>query len=574
LELNLEILSQEILNKNISIFCGAGISFNSGVPLVRDIKSKILSSLPFEESDFDFLMKYSMPFELFMESLIESSSTASLLNIFEIGFYNTNHLFIARLAKEGYLRNIITTNFDNFIEKALEELKVSFKIYYKESDFEKIDWTSSEVKLIKIHGSIVDKSNMAVTIKKVANKEIMYKRNKVILEFLDATKGGINLFLGYSCSDIFDINPTISNSQHKNCKIWHFQHETTSQDSLTYTEIKNKLAPNPFSDYDGYLIKGNTDHFVKSLWRLVLPSQYTHIIWHNVNWSKLIDNWINEAKNVNGEAIKYFIAGQLLITTSFFPKALYYFFKGFRLSEASNNFILSIDFLRSIGRTYQGMQKFNNSLQNSLRYLHLGLRKSRKHKLKREECSILLSLGIVYEDKHNHELAIKSYEDALRIAEKCNDKILFSKCIGNLGIVFKSLADIKTNNKRYLLKKALLFQNISLQISINEGDKRSEGRTKGNIAVIYYKQDNIPNAIDYSKEALQIAIELSDLYHQGIWKHNIGDYYIGIDNIKSENYLLEAKKIFKTEGLDSFLKICNETIERLNRIKITEANSV
>jgi hypothetical protein len=136
------------------------------------------------------------------------------------------------------------------------------------------------------------------------------------------------------------------------------------------------------------------------------------------------------------------------------------------------------------------------------------------------------------------------------------------------------LDDIKTNNKRYLLKKALLFQNISLQISINEGDKRSEGRTKGNIAVIYYKQDNIPNAIDYSKEALQIAIELSDLYHQGIWKHNIGDYYIGIDNIKSENYLLEAKKIFKTEGLDSFLKICNETIERLNRIKITEANSV
>ena len=562
--MNIDIIFEKILKKKISIFCGAGISLNSGVPLVKDIKSKILSTLQLEKSDLDFLMDYRMPFELFVECLIENSSNSVLLDLFEIGSYNTTHLFIAQLAREGYLKNIVTTNFDNFLETALDAFKVEYKLFYKESDFNKIDWESDGVKLIKMHGSIHDRDNMAITIKKVSNQGSVFQRNKIIIDLLKNSDS--MLILGYSCSDIFDINPTIKNCQYKESTIYYFQHDNTKQTDYSFIPIKEKIEPNPFKDFQGFSIQGDTDEFIKDLWLKIFPYKFEQTQKEVHLWGQFIDNWIKETNRIKGEGILCFIAGQLINATTHYSKSLNYFFKGLDISEDASNSNLSVDFLFSIGRTYHGIQKLNESLQNSIRYLNSGLKKSRRHKLREKECSILLSLGIVHEDKQDHYVAIKFYEDALKIAKQKRNQVLVAKCLGNLGIVFKNMAISDKNNKSNLLLRALLFQRKSLQISIDTGDKRSEGRTYGNIAVILNMQAKKIKAIEYSLQALQIAVDLSDLYHQGIWKHNIGDYYIGIDNIKAKEYLSEAKEIFISEGLDSFLKASNETIEKLNKI--------
>ncbi len=558
-----ETIIRKIIDKQVSIFCGAGISYDSGVPLVNEIKSKILSKLPLDTSDFDFLINYSMPFELFMESLIENSSSTALLELFEIGTYNTNHLLIANLVKAGYVKTMVTTNFDNFLESALDDMNVNYKLYYKEDEFADINWQNEEVRLIKIHGSIDDKLNMAVTIKKVSSKELVYSRNRVIQNLLKESQSDSVFFLGYSCSDIFDINPTIKSLQEKTKTIFYFQHNNNDFENYTFQPISDKIEPNPFLGFNGNLINGNTNKFINDVWINVLKTSYIETKNIIPDWSIIVDKWMTEIIKLNGNEIVFYLAGQLLISSSRHSKALGYFLRGLELTEENGNDNLSLDFLFSIGRTYRDMQKLNEGLQDSLRYLHLGLKKSRRLKNKKKECTILLSLGVTYEDKKDHTAAIKYYEDALKIAENIPDRQIVSKCLGNLGIVFKNLADANPTHKVSLLKKAIVYQRNSLNISIEDGDKRSEGRTYGNIATILSRQGNRDEAIEYSKKALAIAIELSDVYHQGIWKHNIAYDYIGINNIEAKKYLSEAREIFTSEGLISYVKICDETMAKI-----------
>lgn len=53
-------------------------------------------------------------------------------------------MMLARLVATGKVRTIVTTNFDQLIEKALEQqAKVAgrdYDVIYREEDFERIDW--------------------------------------------------------------------------------------------------------------------------------------------------------------------------------------------------------------------------------------------------------------------------------------------------------------------------------------------------------------------------------------------------------------------------------------------------
>ena len=107
--------------KEFAVFCGAGISKNSGLPLANELKRYILEKLPIDKKDIEEVMASNFPFEAFIETISENTDISEILEIFQNGEPNTNHILIAKLAKNGYLKTIFTTNFDLLIEKALEK---------------------------------------------------------------------------------------------------------------------------------------------------------------------------------------------------------------------------------------------------------------------------------------------------------------------------------------------------------------------------------------------------------------------------------------------------------------------
>lgn len=105
------------------IFCGAGISRDSGLPIVNQIVPDILYKLSVPEDDIKLLLDNDknpkIPFEAFMESIQERYNPELIYDIYGQGEPNTNHLLLAKLVKADKLRTIVTTNFDKLIEKAL-----------------------------------------------------------------------------------------------------------------------------------------------------------------------------------------------------------------------------------------------------------------------------------------------------------------------------------------------------------------------------------------------------------------------------------------------------------------------
>ena len=113
-----EILDELVASINkgeTAIFCGAGISINSGIPGALSIVEHILSYLCIDEDDKKlFLDKTNesnsliVPFEMFVDYLESSNSEAifELFDIFDSSHLepNENHIFIARLAESGLIK--------------------------------------------------------------------------------------------------------------------------------------------------------------------------------------------------------------------------------------------------------------------------------------------------------------------------------------------------------------------------------------------------------------------------------------------------------------------------------------
>ena len=255
--------------KEFAVFCGAGISRNSGLPLANELKHYILEKLPIDNQDTEEIMNSNLPFEAFMETLSENSDISIILNTFKDGETDTNHILMAKLAKNGYLKTIFTTNFDLLIEKALrkEGLKKGkdFEVYYDENQFSKVDFNIlNKISIFKIHGSIDNINSIRTTMKAVASKILSDQRMKVINYIFSTGYHKKVLILGYSCSDEFDITPQIQSIEENQKEIIFVEHSKEKKEEIG--DIKTKDFKNPFKKFLGSRIKHHTDDFIRDLW--------------------------------------------------------------------------------------------------------------------------------------------------------------------------------------------------------------------------------------------------------------------------------------------------------------------
>jgi len=155
--------------KKFVLFVGAGVSKDAGVPTAWDLMMKTAQLLyaaekEKEESKIDiekwFLdSQYSnMTYSELIGMLYETSTEQrGFLNKF-LGSHNPGevHLSIANLARKGLIRAIITTNFDNCIEKACEQKGVSVQVISSDEDLKKSEplIQLKELRIYKPHGTI------------------------------------------------------------------------------------------------------------------------------------------------------------------------------------------------------------------------------------------------------------------------------------------------------------------------------------------------------------------------------------------------------------------------------------
>jgi hypothetical protein len=118
---------------------------------------------------------------------------------------NEGHRGIARLAKQGAVRAIVTTNFDSLIERCLEEEGVEFRVGYEPATYEAIltelkqfGATAGPLPLLKVHGTVQEPASLVDTL-----KQRLQGRNTSLEACLDLLLARHYwLILGFSADDL------------------------------------------------------------------------------------------------------------------------------------------------------------------------------------------------------------------------------------------------------------------------------------------------------------------------------------------------------------------------------------
>src|ERR1051325_8559814 len=92
----LDNVVEDLRRGELAVFCGAGISLRSGIPIVGPLVSRILQSLGARPRVIETISLSSIPFESIMEILASEVSIARLLDVFHAEHPNVNHHLIAR----------------------------------------------------------------------------------------------------------------------------------------------------------------------------------------------------------------------------------------------------------------------------------------------------------------------------------------------------------------------------------------------------------------------------------------------------------------------------------------------
>lgn len=287
----------EISNKNVAIFFGAGLSINSGNLSVNIIIDSILESLEYDRTHlFDkdiikVLKNRTRQFEDFLSRIyrdidIETNPKQQkferLFNsLFAVGEPNNNHLTISQLINKGYVTKVYSTNIDTHLEDCYAnycgEVLETFILGSS---------TNSSAQYFKLHGCISKNKTILTLLDQVAEKSHVERIQKLIEDILVYGEHEIILFMGYSFSDVYDIvkvfeNISISKKSNLSKKIVIIAHDNKCEMYSNHitsclghelktindynASVNKKSIPTRKIRFDNFpitILKYNTDNFI------------------------------------------------------------------------------------------------------------------------------------------------------------------------------------------------------------------------------------------------------------------------------------------------------------------------
>ncbi|MCR8562008.1 SIR2 family protein [Mucilaginibacter sp. BJC16-A38] len=290
-----DVIYQIIQERKFIVFCGAGVSRRSGIPSVQPLLTDVLTKLGAYPEHIRLLFNTAFPFEAIMENLQERVNIIPLLKVFDLVNPNANHNFIAWLAKNNFLKIIITTNFDRNIEIALADQglteTVDFHIISELETFQPDDYPN-KILVLKIHGTSGDINSILTTISRIASKKNLGIMGKFLENILTSIQFENILFMGYSFSDHFDIEPAILALPSCNKSVYHIAYQ-------------NAALPEVIADDHAHLLRGRflSIKALKCDFDILISALYNRLkvpfydCAEQKGWYTITSDWINASFN-------------------------------------------------------------------------------------------------------------------------------------------------------------------------------------------------------------------------------------------------------------------------------------
>jgi tetratricopeptide (TPR) repeat protein len=125
------------------------------------------------------------------------------------------------------------------------------------------------------------------------------------------------------------------------------------------------------------------------------------------------------------------------------------------------------------------------------------------------------SSGVVYSEQSNQTLALKNYEEALKLYQEIDEQANVSKALNNIGIIYKS---------QFNYPKALEYLKKASKIQMALGEQNA-AVTLTNIGVIYFETGHDANAFLYYEKAQKLFEKNANNRGFALLCNYLGDYY-------------------------------------------------
>jgi tetratricopeptide (TPR) repeat protein len=538
-------LVESFRKKEVWVFAGAGISVHSGIPAVSQLLPAILSGLDVSAEDVAAFMNSRFAFEEVMQTLLacgRPEDAGALLRVFSGGRRNTNHILLAKLMKDGRLGAVVTTNFDRLLEDALWGQRVrrgrGYQLLYRDEDLEQIDWEDAVPRVIKIHGSAEDPGNMAVTLERVAKRELSTRRREVIERTFSSGRHRTVLVLGYSSSDAFDISPHIAALQGELKRVVYLEH-VEGKGGPRAERLDSKMEKNPFRRFrDGVRIYYNTDALVRRLWGDLLPGVLFRFRQGTTSWRKNVEEWCASTYLDNAGAACHEIAGRLFCGVSQFRTGRK------RLDRAIARYSL-LDSEKQVlvmGLAGDASVRLREMEEAVHQYYGPAMQEAKDAGCENALMHVFSSAADMFDDNGEPEKAGTYYMQALSAAAKRGDE-------KEAALQMAKWAN--TCNHRGAFPAARLMLTKALEKAEKAGDIRTKALALGYLGDAYAGLSQHAEAIGCYERAVEAARHLGDKHNEGIHLGGLADAYIGLGRYeRAIECLLEALPIAEVTGDD------------------------
>lgn len=545
----------------LAVFCGAGISVNSGIPQVlgkNGLIPVVFKALQLTEEESTRIIQKDLPFESIIETLLSYGPKITpdvLFNIFDNEYLqaqpNHTHLYLAEQMYKRKISTILTTNFDTLIETALNRLterdpSFSYTVYNTMDRqactfFGNCDWQEDKPRLIKVHGCITRKEELVITIAQIAKQKYQTIRRRLVRDFFgNRSKHNKVVVMGYSCSDSLDIVPYLQNIRNSDKRILYINHNGYSdpnenrklhqvvdvrktpsyrkklalrrrqfslkgkqEDAL---KVEKELLPrNPFRHL------GSTNDWWFTDTDQVIRKLYTHGIEesHCINWQPIVREWSNNAKYKESWAAGLLeLAAETKLACAY-RETLY---KLFYRKRISLNKVI-------VFRNYATHISAQGDYRQAIR-IHLHNLKSLKKIDPKESIHTpieLTSLADAYSNLSKFVKARKYYQKAFDFYSEVKNYVGLADVYNNLALL-----EIRTNN----VSAAIAHYEQALNLYKIAGSVQGIGLIWSNLGGAWAASGNKKKAVKYYHKARNLAGILADQFL--------------LDNLlKKEAYLLQ-----------------------------------
>lgn len=453
-----------LLDKKVAILSGAGISLASGLPTVSVFYDHFLPI--FYDSDDRSNLKSQIektPFERMMEHILSyTENDYSVLNIFAHGKPNTLHRILAQMLVNGWATELYTTNFDCLLEQALEDnglTKKDYGFYFDEKGFAKLAKSSLAKNVIKIHGTVEKKESIRTTLETITSTAMLGKRKPPVERLFSTGPHEVVVVLGYSFSDIFDINEFIRKIAINKTTIIlnHTPHRIEDNDVQILANEKNFYSGrnNPFfgKRTAGYIVNMDTLSFMSELCVDYAPAVHDEECegGKKYEWGKDLEKWASKFDDVH----KSYIAGGICNAMNEFCMANKYNSRAFNdaleyKAADTDKIGLYISIVNSYTLSRFRTRKKQSDCDVLVQWCNeaLNLLEDNRNSFSNEFYLKQLSdltfrLGRIYEDGYlDLRTSKEQYLSALRIESEIGDRLEMSKILHQIGSVDSSLGNL------------------------------------------------------------------------------------------------------------------------------------